>query len=94
MIETLLSNINIFLVAFLSGLATILIAISLQYLIGSIYSQKEAQILFQETLNSTRYLASSSMGAGSTVLALMLTLLSMGNRLDKDFEKNSTKKLN
>ncbi len=47
----------------------------------------EAIALLEAILPTTRFLASSALGASATILALMLTVLSLSQTLDQGFER-------
>ncbi|MCM8557814.1 hypothetical protein [Sphingomicrobium sediminis] len=57
------------------------------FAVGAIYSSAQAYQLIEALTESGLYLASTGAGASATILALMLTLLGMINRVDAiDFD--------
>jgi hypothetical protein len=68
------------------GLLTAGVAIGGQWLIGQIYSGYEARNLIQAMLNSALFFAGSVVTASATILALMLTMLSLSDQTKADFE--------
>ncbi|MEL6160292.1 MAG: hypothetical protein AAFQ40_00765 [Cyanobacteria bacterium J06623_5] len=67
---------------------TLLVAIVQPTLIGQIYSEAQAINLLKGLQSSSLYFGSAIATASATVLALMLTLLSMTNRLEAQFERS------
>tara|TARA_R110002020_G_scaffold95541_3_gene229122 strand:- start:88 stop:591 length:504 start_codon:yes stop_codon:yes gene_type:complete len=62
-----------------------LIGLLARYLNGSIYSQTEVLSLFDNLQQSGLYLGSATMASSGTTLALMLTMVGLVRRIDKDF---------
>lgn len=62
-----------------------LIGLLARYLNGSIYSQAEVLSLFDNLQQSGLYLGSATMASSGTTLALMLTMVGLVRRIDKDF---------
>lgn len=62
----------------IGGIVAGSIAIISQILIGRVYHGWEAKRLFDAVTTSSRYLDSAAAGGSSTIIALMLTMLSMG----------------
>ena len=56
-------------------------------MIGQIYSGFEARQLLETMIPTTRTLCFAIITASSTILALMLTLLSLTNQVDSDFDQ-------
>ena len=57
-----------------------------RYAIGTVYSSGQAIDLMNSLASSGLYLGSASATASATVVALMLTLTGMINRMDTDFD--------
>lgn len=66
----------------------VLISVVQPTFVGSIFSEAEAIKLVESLQQSSLYLGGSIAGVSATVLALMLTLLSMTNKVDSNFEKS------
>ena len=62
--------------------------------IGRIYSSGEAINLLETLAQSGLYLGSASATASATTLALMLTLIGMVRRVDKDFDQSVYQNVN
>ncbi|WP_415809991.1 hypothetical protein [Litorimonas haliclonae] len=62
-----------------------LVGLLARYLNGSIYSQAEVLSLFDNLQQSGLYLGSATMASSGTTLALMLTMVGLVRRIDKDF---------
>ncbi|WP_416878214.1 hypothetical protein [Litorimonas sp.] len=62
-----------------------LIGLLARYLNGAIYSQTEVLSLFDNLQQSGLYLGSATMASSGTTLALMLTMVGLVRRIDKDF---------
>jgi len=73
--------------AFLGGILAALIALVGQWLIGRIYSGDQAQNLIEAMLNAALFFASAIVTASATILALMLTMLSLSDQTKIDFDK-------
>ncbi|MBE9116473.1 hypothetical protein IQ249_11235 [Lusitaniella coriacea LEGE 07157] len=65
---------------------TAFIIIAQPYLVGSIYSSAKAVDLLKGLQSSSLYFGSAITTASATVLALMLTLLSMTNKSENEFD--------
>lgn len=63
------------------------IALGGQWLLGSIYSGYEARQFLESMSSSARYFGSAVVTASATILALMLTILSLTAQSDDDFDK-------
>lgn len=62
--------------------------------IGTVYSAAEAIQLLEALSRAGLYLGSAIATASATVLALMLTLIGMIRRMDKDFDGEAYKNIN
>lgn len=69
------------------GAVTAVIALASYYFFGSVYGAVEAKARIQEMLPPTRTLTLAVMTASTTTLALMLTILGMADRLEKQFDR-------
>ena len=58
-----------------------------QWLLGSIYSGYEARQFLESMSSSALYFGSAIVTASATILALMLTILSLTSQSDDDFDK-------
>lgn len=74
--------------SFICGAAIVLLASTQPLLIGRIYRDVEAVELLKGLQSSSLYFGSAVAGSSATVLALMLTLLSMTNKLDVEFDRS------
>lgn len=72
--------------ALFGGILAAAIALVGQWLIGQIYSGYEARKLLEAMSSSAHYLGSAVVTASATILALMLTMLSLSNQADKEFD--------
>ncbi|MEM9805562.1 MAG: hypothetical protein AAF959_09810 [Cyanobacteria bacterium P01_D01_bin.56] len=63
-----------------------LVATAQPFLVGSIYSEAKAIELVEGLQSSSLYFGSERATASSTVLALMLTLLSMTRKLEQSIQ--------
>lgn len=73
--------------ALLGGLLAACIALVGQWFIGRIYSGDEARFLIAAMLNSALFFGASVVTASATILALMLTMLSLTDQSKIDFDK-------
>lgn len=73
--------------AAIGGLLAGSLALVGQLLIGQVYGGSETQRLIESSLPSIRTLASSVVTATGTILALMLTLLSLTQSVSQDFDQ-------
>lgn len=73
--------------ALLGGILAVIIALAGQWIIGQVYGGYEAQKFLEAMFSSARYLGNSIVTASATILALMLTLISLVNQADKTFEQ-------
>ncbi|MFN2100240.1 hypothetical protein [Altererythrobacter sp. MF3-039] len=73
----------------LTFLAICAIGSGARYAIGSVYSAAEAIQLLEALSRAGLYLGSAIATASATVLALMLTLIGMLRRMDKDFDEEA-----
>lgn len=71
--------------ALYGGLLAGAIALGGQWLVGQVYNGYEARQLLEAVASSSLYLGSSIVTASATIIALMLTMLSMTNQTDSDF---------
>lgn len=71
--------------------ATVFILLS-TWGIGRVGDAK-ALVLLEAMLPTTRFLASSIMGAAATILALMLTVLSLSQSMDQAFDKSQFQRI-
>lgn len=72
--------------AIVGGLLAGAIALAGQWLVGQVYSGYKARELLEAVASSSRYLASSIVTASATIIALMLTMLSMTKQTDGEFD--------
>lgn len=63
------------------------VALGGQWLLGSIYSGYEAKQFLESMSSSALYFGSAIVTASATILALMLTILSLTSQSDDDFDK-------
>jgi hypothetical protein len=73
--------------ALFGGVLAAIIALVGQWFIGRIYSGDEARFLIASMLNSALYFGASVVTASATILALMLTMLSLTDQSKIDFDK-------
>jgi hypothetical protein len=73
--------------ALFGGILAATIALVGQWFIGRIYSGEQAQYLLQAINNSALWLGGSVVTASATILALMLTMLSLSDQSKIDFDK-------
>ena len=73
--------------ALLGGLLAAAIALFGQWIMGQVYSGYEARRFLEAMSSSARYLGNSIVTASATILALMLTLISLVDQADKTFER-------
>lgn len=73
--------------ALLGGVLATVIALAGQWFIGGIYSGSEARHLIESMLNSALFFTSSVVTASATIMALMLTMLSLTDQSKIDFDK-------
>jgi hypothetical protein len=74
--------------AMFGGILAAVIALVGQYFIGRIYSGEQAQYLLQAINNSALWLGGSVVTASATILALMLTMLSLSDQTKVDFDRS------
>ncbi len=72
--------------ALTGGVLAFGIALAGQWLVGQVYSGYEARNLLEAMSASAHYLGSAVVTASATILALMLTMLSLSYQTDKDFD--------
>lgn len=72
--------------ALFGGFLSAAIALGGQWLVGQIYSGYEAQQLLEGMAQSAHYLASSIVTASATIIALMLTMISLSKQSDNQFD--------
>lgn len=68
---------------------TALVAIVQPVFSGQIYSKAEALDLLEGLQNASLYFGSATATASATILALMLTLLSMTSQVDTQFDRST-----
>lgn len=73
--------------ALFGGVLAAIIALVGQWFIGRIYSGEEARYLIASMLNSALFFGASVVTASATILALMLTMLSLSDQSKIDFDK-------
>lgn len=71
--------------AFVGGVLAAAIALGGQWLVGQVYSGAEARRLIEAMVPSARAVGSSVVTASGTILALMLTMLSLTNQAKTSF---------
>lgn len=72
--------------AMYGGLLAGAIALGGQWLVGQVYNGYEARQLLESVASSSLYLGSSIVTASATIIALMLTMLSMSKNSDNQFD--------
>ncbi len=72
---------------------TLLIAVGQPLLTGQVYGETEAVELLSSLKDSSLYFGNAIATASSTILALMLTLLSMTNKMNADFDRSVYKSI-
>lgn len=72
--------------ALIGGVFAAAVALVGQWLIGQIYSGYEARRLVEAMAASAHYLGSAVVTASATIIALMLTMLSLSNQTEDDFD--------
>lgn len=72
--------------ALFGGLLATAIALGSQWFIGQVYSGYEARQLLQGATSSSLYLGSSIVTASATIIALMLTMISLSKRSNSQFD--------
>lgn len=72
--------------ALYGGLLAGAIALGGQWLVGQVYDGYEARQLLEAVASSSLYLGSSIVTASATIIALMLTMLSLTKQADGDFD--------
>lgn len=73
--------------ALIGGILAACIALGGQWLIGQVYTGFEARRFLETMIPTTRTLCFAIITASSTILALMLTLLSVTDQVDSDFDE-------
>lgn len=79
--------------AVIGGLLAAVIALFGQWLLGQVYSGYEARRFLEAMSSSARYLGNSIVTASATILALMLTLISLVDQADRTFERSFFKRV-
>lgn len=74
--------------ALLGGILTAAVALGGQWMVGQVYSGYEARQLLESLNSAALFLGSSVVTASATILALMLTLLSLTDQTDSDFDND------
>lgn len=72
--------------ALIGGFLAAAIALAGQWAIGQVYSGYEARKLLEAMASSAHYLGSAVVTASATIIALMLTMLSLSNQTEDDFD--------
>ena len=72
--------------AIFGGLLAGVIALGGQWLVGQVYNGYEARELLESVASSSLYLGSSIVTASATIIALMLTMLSMTKQTESEFD--------
>ncbi|MEO0458719.1 MAG: hypothetical protein AAF152_19360 [Cyanobacteria bacterium P01_A01_bin.114] len=70
------------------GMVTVGVIVAQLFLVGSIYGEAEAIELLEGFRSSSLYFGSAIAKSSITVLALMLTLLSVAKKSDADFDRS------
>lgn len=73
---------------FVCLIVTILIALGQPLLTGQVYGEAEAIALLSSLKDSSLYFGNAIATASATILALMLTLLSMTHQMDAEFDRS------
>lgn len=73
--------------ALYAGITAGAVALGGQWLLGSIYNGYEAKQFLETMASSALYFGSAIVTAAATILALMLTLLSLTSQTDDDFDQ-------
>jgi uncharacterized integral membrane protein len=73
--------------ALLGGVLAASVVAAGQWLVGQVYSGTEARSLLEAMIPSARSVGSSVLTAAGTILALMLTMLSLTNQAESDFDR-------
>lgn len=73
--------------AIYGGVSAAAVALAGQWLIGHIYSGYAARQLLESMSSSALYFGSAIVTAAATILALMLTILSLSSQADEDFDQ-------
>ena len=72
--------------ALIGGVLAAAIALGGQWLIGQIYGGYEARKMLEAMSSSAHYLGSAVVTASATIIALMLTMLSLSSQSDNEFD--------
>lgn len=73
--------------AIYGGISAAAVALVGQWLIGRVYSGYEARQFLESLSSSALYFSSAIVTASATILALMLTILSLSSQADEDFDQ-------
>lgn len=79
--------------ALYGGLLAGAIALGGQWLVGQVYNGYEARQLLESVASSSLYLGSSIVTASATIIALMLTMLSLTKQADSQFDSEFFKRI-
>lgn len=79
--------------AMVGGLISTIVTLTAQFLIGNIYSSYQAHKLLTSLTSNSGYLGSAAITASTTILALMLTLLSLGKNTSQQLSVDFYKKV-
>ena len=74
--------------ALIGGILAAVIALAGQWLVGQIYNGYEARKLIETIIPSANFLTSSIVTASATILALMLTMLSITRQTETNFDND------
>lgn len=72
--------------ALFGGLLAAAVALGGQWIVGQVYSGHKARDLVEAVASSALYLGSSIVTAAATIIALMLTMLSVTKQADDEFD--------
>lgn len=72
----------------IAGLASGVIALIAYFAVGQIYSSAEAKHVVEAMNPSARILSSAIMSSSATILALMLTILSLTSNTEREFDRD------
>lgn len=72
--------------ALIGGILAATVALVGQWLVGQVYNGYKARELLEAVVSSSLYLASSIVTAAATIIALMLTMLSMTKQTEGEFD--------
>lgn len=79
--------------ALFGGILAAAVTIGGQFLVGQVYSGTKALQMIQALVPSARAVGTGAVGATATILALMLTMLSLGRRVTGELGKHFFKRI-